>query len=195
MAHPLGLLQSRFSGQLIEPSDPTFDELRRVHNGLVDRYPALIARCRSAQDVADVVKFAGGAGLEIAVRGGGHNVAGRATCDRGVVIDLSLMRGVVVDAGSRLARVQGGATWRDFNAATETHHLAATGGVVSSCHSRELAPISGVPESPGRSRSRSGPATRSGRRKADRWDPAAPGPSHRTPEDSRVGRPRWRTTP
>ena len=107
MAHPLGQLPSRFSGQLVEPSDPTFDDLRRVHNGLVDRHPALIARCRSAQDVADIVKFAGGAGLEIAVRGGGHNVAGRATCDRGVVIDLSLMRGVVVDAGSRLARVQG----------------------------------------------------------------------------------------
>ena len=132
MAHPLGQIPSRFSGQLVQPGDPTFDELRRVHNGLVDRHPALIARCRSAQDVADIVKCAGGAGLEIAVRGGGHNVAGRATCDRGVIIDLSLMRGVVVDASSRLARVQGGATWRDFNAATETHHLAATGGVVSS---------------------------------------------------------------
>lgn len=132
MPHALGQLPARFSGQLVKPNDPDFDDLRRVHNGLVDRHPALIARCRSTQDVADVVKFAVGAGLEIAVRGGGHNVAGRATCDRGVVIDLSLMRGVVVDAGSRLARVQGGATWREFNAATQTHHLAATGGVVSS---------------------------------------------------------------
>ena len=132
MSLPLGHLATRFSGELIHPNDPAFDDLRRVHNGLVDRYPALIARCRSAQDVADAVKFATGAGLEIAVRGGGHNVAGRATCDRGVMIDLSLMRGVVVDAGSRLARVQGGATWREFNAATEAHHLASTGGVVSS---------------------------------------------------------------
>jgi FAD/FMN-containing dehydrogenase len=132
MAHPLGQFSARFSGQLVQPGDADFDDLRRVHNGLVDRHPALIARCRSAQDVADVVTFATGAGLEIAVRGGGHNVAGRATCDRGVVIDLSLMRAVVVDAGSRLARVQGGATWQQFNAATETHHLAATGGVVSS---------------------------------------------------------------
>lgn len=132
MAHPLGQFSARFSGQLIEPNDPAFDDLRRVHNGLVDRRPAFIARCRSAQDVTDIVKFAMGAGLEIAVRGGGHNVAGRATCDRGVVIDLSLMRGVVVDAGSRLARVQGGATWREFDAATETHHLASTGGLVSS---------------------------------------------------------------
>jgi FAD/FMN-containing dehydrogenase len=132
MAHPLGQFSARFSGQLIQPADPAFDELRRVHNGLIDRRPALIARCRSAQDVADIVKFAGGAGLEIAVRGGGHNVAGRGTCDGGAVIDLSLMRGVVVDAGSRLARVQGGATWRDFNIATETHRLASTGGVVSS---------------------------------------------------------------
>jgi len=132
MAHPLGQLAARFSGQLIQPNDPAFDDLRRVHNGLVDRCPALIARCRSTQDVADIVTFASGAGLEIAVRGGGHNVAGRATCDRGVMIDLSLMRGVFVDAGSRLARVQGGATWREFNAATETHHLASTGGVVSS---------------------------------------------------------------
>ena len=141
-----GQLPARFSGLLVKPNDPDFDDLRRVHNGLVDRHPALIARCRSAQDVADVVKFAIGvtasfthadgtaisAGLQIAVRGGGHNVAGRATCDRGVVIDLSLMRGVVVDAGSRLARAQGGATWHDFNVATTAHHLAATGGVVSS---------------------------------------------------------------
>ena len=132
MAHPLGQFSTRFSGQLVQPTDADFDDLRRVHNGLVDRHPALIARCRSAQDVADVVTFATGAGLEIAVRGGGHNVAGRATCDRGVVIDLSLMRAVVVDAGRRLARVQGGATWQQFNAATETHHLASTGGVVSS---------------------------------------------------------------
>ena len=132
MPQSLGQLPARFSGLLVKPNDPDFDHLRHVHNGLVDRHPALIARCRSAQDVADVVKLAVGAGLEIAVRGGGHNVAGRATCDRGVVIDLSLMRGVVVDAGSRLARAQGGATWREFNAATQTHHLAATGGVVSS---------------------------------------------------------------
>jgi len=132
MAHPLGQLSARFTGLLVHPPDAVFDDLRRVHNGLVDRRPALIARCRSAQDVAEIVKFARTAGLEIAVRGGGHNVAGRATCDGGIIIDLSLMRNVVVDAGSRMARVQGGATWGEFNAATQAHHLATTGGVVSS---------------------------------------------------------------
>jgi len=132
MAHPLGQLSARFTGQLVHPPDPAFDDLRRVHNGLIDRRPALIARCRSAQDVAEIVKFARSAGLEIAIRGGGHNVAGRATCDGGIVIDLSLMKSIVVDAGSRMARVQGGATWGEFNAATQAHHLATTGGVVSS---------------------------------------------------------------
>jgi FAD/FMN-containing dehydrogenase len=132
MKYPVGQLPSRFTGQIVHPTDPAFDDLRRVHNGLVDKHPAIIARCRSAQDVAEVIRFARNAGLEIAVRGGGHNVAGRATCDGGVVIDLSLMRGVVVDAGSRLAHAQGGATWREFNTATQTHYLAATGGVVSS---------------------------------------------------------------
>ncbi len=81
MPQSLGQLSARFSGLLVKPNDPDFDDLRRVHNGLVDRHPALIARCRSAQDVADIVKFAVSAGLQIAVRGGGHNVAGRATCD------------------------------------------------------------------------------------------------------------------
>ncbi len=132
MTYPLGQLSTRFTGLLVQPSHADFDELRRVHNGLVDKWPALIAQCRSANDVVEIVNFARSAGMPIAVRGGGHNVAGRATCDAGVVIDLSLMRQVVVDAGSRLAHVQGGATWRDFNAATQTHHLAATGGVVSS---------------------------------------------------------------
>ena len=133
MAHPLGQLSARFTGQLVHPNDPDFDDLRRVHNGLVDRRPALIARCRSAQDVAEIVKFAR--------RRRPRDRRARRRPQRrrhappaigGVVIDLSLMSGVVVDAGSRLARVQGGATWRDFNAATEAHHLAATGGVVSS---------------------------------------------------------------
>ena len=132
MTDPLAQLSSRFTGRLVQPADPDFNEARRVHNGLVDRRPALVAQCRSAQDVAEIVRFARESGLVIAVRGGGHNVAGRATCDGGVVIDLSLMRGTVVDAASRLAHVQGGATWRDFNAATQVHHLACTGGVVSS---------------------------------------------------------------
>jgi FAD/FMN-containing dehydrogenase len=132
MAHPLGQLSARFTGQLVHPPDRAYDDLRRVHNGLIDRRPAIVARCRSAQDVAEIVKFARSAGLEIAVRGGGHGVAGRATCDGGIVIDLSLMKAIVVDAGSRLARVQGGATWGEFDAATGAHHLATTGGVVSS---------------------------------------------------------------
>jgi FAD/FMN-containing dehydrogenase len=125
-------LASTFSGQLLRPTDAGYDEARRVHNGLVDKRPVLIARCRGVADVVAAVDLARKLRLEVAVRGGGHNVAGRATVDGGVMIDLSPMKGIYVDPAKRTARVQGGATWAELNRETQLHGLAVTGGVVSS---------------------------------------------------------------
>src|SRR6059036_3589591 len=125
-------LASTFTGQLLRPGDAGYDDARKVHNGLIDKRPALIARCRGLADIADAVKMARDRKLEVAVRGGGHNVAGRATIDGGLMIDLSLMKGIHVDPKARTARAQGGVTWAEFNRETQLHGLAATGGVVSS---------------------------------------------------------------
>lgn len=125
-------LAKGFNGRLLQPSDPGWDEARRIHNGLVDKRPALVARCLGAADIADAVKLGREHGLEIAVRGGGHNVGGRATVDAGLMIDLSLMRGVHVDRRAKRARVEGGALWRDVNRETQLFGLAVTGGAVSS---------------------------------------------------------------
>lgn len=125
-------LARSFAGEILHPGDPGYEQARRVHNGLVDKRPALIARCRGLADIADAVRFARAQGLEVAIRGGGHNVAGRATVDDGLMIDLSPMKGIFVDAKARAARAQGGATWNDFNRETQLHGLATTGGVVSS---------------------------------------------------------------
>jgi FAD/FMN-containing dehydrogenase len=122
----------RFAGQVLQPADAGYEEARRVHNGLVDKRPALIARCQGLADVADAVSLARKLGLEVAVRGGGHNVAGRATIDRGLMIDLAPMKGVHVDPKTRTARAQGGVTWAEFNRETQLYGLATTGGVVSS---------------------------------------------------------------
>jgi FAD/FMN-containing dehydrogenase len=127
----IAALHPTFRGRLIAPEDPTFETARRVHNGLIDRKPALIAQCRGTADVQAAVRAAREHGLEIAVRGGGHNVAGNAVCDGGLMIDLSVMRGIHVDARSRRARAQGGATWADYNRETQLYGLASTGGVVS----------------------------------------------------------------
>jgi FAD/FMN-containing dehydrogenase len=124
-------LASRFSGQLLQALDGGYDEARRVHNGLVDKRPFLIARCRNAADVADAVALAREHQLEVAVKGGGHNVAGRATIDGGLMIDLSMMKGIHVDPAARTARAQGGVTWREYNRETQLHGLASTGGVIS----------------------------------------------------------------
>jgi len=124
-------LASTFTGQLLRPGDAGYDDARKVHNGLIDKRPALIARCRGLADIADAVKMARDRKLEVAVRGGGHNVAGRATIDGGLMIDLSLMKGIHVDPKARTARAQGGLTWNEFNRETQLHGLATTGGVVS----------------------------------------------------------------
>ena len=125
-------LSATFSGQLLRPADAGYEEARKVHNGLVDKRPALIARCRGVADVVDAVNLTRKLGLEVAVRGGGHNVAGRATIDGGLVIDLSLMKGIEVDPKGRTVRAQGGVTWGELNRETQLHGLAVTGGVVSS---------------------------------------------------------------
>ena len=125
-------LAATFGGQLLKPADAGYEEARKVHNGLVDKRPALIARCRGVADVVDAVNLTRRLGLEVAVRGGGHNVAGRATIDGGVMIDLSSMKGIHVDPRSRLVRAQAGVTWAELNRETQLHGLAVTGGVVSS---------------------------------------------------------------
>ncbi|OZV77365.1 FAD-linked oxidase [Micromonospora echinospora] len=118
-------------GDLITPAHPLYQEARTIWNGDIDRRPALIARCADAEDVAETVRFAAQRGLPIAVRGGGHGVAGHALCEDGVVVDLSSMRAVTVDPGRRVAHVQGGALWSDVDRATQAHGLAVTGGIVS----------------------------------------------------------------
>ena len=122
---------NRFTGQLVKPGDAGYEEARKVHNGLIDKRPALIARCRGAADVVDAVRLTRELGLEVAIRGGGHNVAGRATIDGGVMIDLAPMTGIHVDPARRTARAQGGINWAQLNRETQLHGLAVTGGVVS----------------------------------------------------------------
>src|SRR5262245_57760387 len=124
-------LATRFSGQLLQPLDAGYEDARRVHNGLIDKRPLLIARCRNVADVVDAVNLGREYALEVAIRGGGHNVAGRATIDSGLLIDLSPMKGIHVDPRARTARAQGGTTWGEYNRETQLHGLASTGGVVS----------------------------------------------------------------
>ena len=117
-------------GELLLPTTPGYDAARRTWNGAVDRRPACLARCTGAADVVAAVRFARDHDLEIAVRGGGHNVAGTAVCDDGIVIDLSAMRAVSVDPAGRTALVQGGALWGDVDHETQAHGLATTGGII-----------------------------------------------------------------
>ena len=124
-------LSTTFTGRLLKPTDAGYDDARRVHNGLIDKRPALIAQCLGTADVVDAVRLARALSLEVAVRGGGHSVAGRATIDEGLMIDLSLMKGIHVDVKARTARAQGGVIWNEFNRETQLHGLATTGGVVS----------------------------------------------------------------
>jgi FAD/FMN-containing dehydrogenase len=125
-------LRRSLAGVVLAPEDGEYDAARLCFNALIDRRPALIARCRGAGDVAAAFDFARAHELEVAVRGGGHNPAGHCVCDGGLVIDLSLMRGVEVDGEARIARSEGGATWLDFDAATQAFGLVTPGGVVGS---------------------------------------------------------------
>jgi FAD/FMN-containing dehydrogenase len=125
------VLAARGAGSIIAPEHARYDEVRQVWNGMIDRHPAAIVFPRTDAEVAAAITFAREYGLEIAVRGGGHNAAGLATIDGGLVIDLAEMNQVDVDPGRRIARVGGGAKWGDFDAATQAHGLAATGGAIS----------------------------------------------------------------
>jgi FAD/FMN-containing dehydrogenase len=128
----LAELQRSLSGAVIAPADSGYDLLRRCFNALVDRRPALIVRCFGARDVATAFDFARSAGLDVAVRGGGHNPAGHCVLDGGLVIDLSLMRTVDVQADAQIAVADGGSTWLDFDSATQAFGLVTPGGVVGS---------------------------------------------------------------
>jgi FAD/FMN-containing dehydrogenase len=119
-----------FTGAILEPGDPGYEDRRRLWNAMVDRRPALIARCRSVTDVVAALTHAMNEGLEIAVRGGGHSVAGQSSVDGGLVIDLQPMNRVTVDPDARRVRVQGGALLRDLDRGTHKHGLATTGGMV-----------------------------------------------------------------
>jgi FAD/FMN-containing dehydrogenase len=132
MAEPIEELRESLTGDVLEPSDREYERARLSFNLLIDRRPAAIARCVDAGDVATALAFAQANDLEIAVRGGGHNPAGHCAVDDGLVIDLSRMREVEVDPEAGIARSGGGATWLDFDAATQQHGLVTPGGVVGS---------------------------------------------------------------
>jgi FAD/FMN-containing dehydrogenase len=124
-------LREQVRGPVVEPGEDDYEELRRVHNGVHDRRPALIVRAASTPDVVATVNYARDTGLDLAVRGGGHSAPGFGTCDNGVVLDLSLINNVFVDRVRKSARVGGGATWGDLNHATHAFGLATTGGIIS----------------------------------------------------------------
>jgi FAD/FMN-containing dehydrogenase len=120
-----------FGGELIGPDDASYDESRALFNAMIDKRPALIARAANTADVAAAITFARGRDLPVAIRGGGHNGAGLASVDDGVVIDLSLVKAISVDPSSRTARVGGGCVWREVDAATDEHGLAVPAGIIS----------------------------------------------------------------
>jgi FAD/FMN-containing dehydrogenase len=124
-------LNGRFSGEVIPPDDRGYDEARRVWNAMIDKRPALIARPRDAADVAGAVDFAREQGLSVAVRCGGHSVAGKGVCDDGLLIDLSLMKGVHVDPKRRTARANAGVLWGEYDKETQAFGLATPGGRVT----------------------------------------------------------------
>ncbi len=127
----LGELRREFGGKLVQPKDPEYEEARKIWNGMIDKKPAVVARCSNTSDVVTAVDFARKNDLEVAVRGGGHNVAGNATCDGGIVIDLGPMKEIQVDPDRRIASAQGGLTWGEYDRATQEHGLASPGGAIS----------------------------------------------------------------
>lgn len=123
--------RSHLRGEVLRPGEPRYDDARRVWNAMVDRRPALIARCTSPEDVIAAVRFGREHGMLISVRGGGHNVAGLAVAEGGLMIDCAPMKGIAVDPAKRTARAEAGVLWGEFDAATQAHGLATVGGVVS----------------------------------------------------------------
>jgi FAD/FMN-containing dehydrogenase len=123
-------LRSDLRGELVTPADAAYDDARRIWNAMIDRRPALIVRCAGTADVMAAVRFAADHQALVSVRGGGHNVAGTAVCDGGLMIDLSRMKSVRVDAAARTARAEPGLLWQEFDHETQAFGLATTGGVV-----------------------------------------------------------------
>jgi FAD/FMN-containing dehydrogenase len=123
-------LGASLRGTLLRPGDDGYDAARRVWNGMIDRKPALIARCAGGADVISAVNFARTHNVLVSVRGGGHNITGNAVCDHGLMIDLSPMKGLQVDATRRTARAEPGLTWSEFDHETQAFGLATTGGTV-----------------------------------------------------------------
>ena len=127
----LSALREKLQGQLVQPEDDVYDEVRQVWNAMIDRRPALIVRCLSSGDVAEAVRFARRHDAVVSVRGGGHNIAGHAVCDDGIMIDLSSMKDVRVDPRARKATVEPGCTLGDFDAVAQVHGLATPVGINS----------------------------------------------------------------
>jgi FAD/FMN-containing dehydrogenase len=123
-------LGQKVRGRLLRPGGAEYDEARKIWNGMIDRRPALIVRCAGAEDAIQSVNFARDYGLLLSVRGGGHNVAGNAVCDGGLMIDMSSMKKIRVDSRSGMARAEGGCTWRDLDRETAAFGLATTGGII-----------------------------------------------------------------
>src|SRR5262249_24567367 len=124
-------LKSRVVGEILLPGDDGYENARKIWNATIDKRPGVIVRCRATSDVVHAVNFARDGGIMLAVRGGGHNIAGNALCDDGIVIDLSRMKAATVDAGARRVIIEGGATLADLDAATQAHGLATPVGINS----------------------------------------------------------------
>ncbi|MBK6009261.1 FAD-binding oxidoreductase [Ramlibacter ginsenosidimutans] len=131
-ANPLQSLRAQLRGSLLQPGDDGYDQARKVYNAMIDKRPALIARCSDVADVIACVNHARDEGMLLAVRGGGHNGGGLGTCDGGLVIDLGGLRGIRVDPKAHTVRVEGGCTWADVDHATHAFGLATPAGIISS---------------------------------------------------------------
>jgi FAD/FMN-containing dehydrogenase len=127
----ISVIRGRFEGDLLEPGDDGYDEARTVFNAMIDRRPRLIVRCTGAADVVAGILLARDAGLPLAIKGGGHGVNGHAVCDDGIMLDLSPLKRIEVDPEARVVRAQAGVNWGEFDAATQAHGLATTGGRVT----------------------------------------------------------------
>jgi FAD/FMN-containing dehydrogenase len=127
----VSVLKGSLRGELIQPDDADYEAVRKVYNGMIDRHPAMIARCADVADVIAAVNFGRERDLLVSIRGGGHNAGGLGVCDNGLVIDLSLIRYVHVDPATRTVRVGGGSTWGDVDHATHAFSLAVPSGIIS----------------------------------------------------------------
>ena len=129
--NPTKDFEMQLRGQVIRQGDRDYDAARRVYNGMIDRHPRFIARCLDVADVIAAVNFARTSALPLAIRSGGHNAAGLGVCDDGLVIDLSLMKGIHVDPSARTVRVEGGCVWGDVDHATNAFGMATPSGFIS----------------------------------------------------------------